>query len=281
MSTRVMQPLQWAFPSVPVDREVLSREPAQPSARPPLLFVHGACHGAWCWQDWMDAAAERGWASHAVSLRGHGASGGHAQIGRWKLRDYTHDVMQAVADLPAQPVLVGHSMGALVVRRVLARYRAPAAVLLAPAGARHGLGIAARHLSRHPATPARLLTMRPVRLHTDDLFAGPDPAAAAVARRLTPESPYAAWEIILPLPRPAASRSPVLVLHGGSDPLVGPVEGVRTARAYGTRARLFAGMGHDLMVEAGWRAPLGVMLDWLEQTLTAAPRPGHVTTATG
>lgn len=41
----------------------------------------------------------------------------------------------------------------------------------------------------------------------------------------------------------------------------------RAARRYGTRARFFRGMGHDLMLERGWRAPLDVLLRWLEVTL--------------
>jgi pimeloyl-ACP methyl ester carboxylesterase len=214
----------------------------------------------------MDAAAERGWASHAVSLRGHGGSGGHDRIRRWKLRDYTHDVMQAIADLPSQPVLVGHSMGGLVVRRVLVRYRAPAAVLVASAGARHGLSIAVRHVSRHPVSLLRIVAAQPIRLHDDDLFARDDPAADEVQRRLTPESPLAVMEIIM-RPRPAVARSPLLVLHGSDDPLVPAVEAVRVARLYGARAHVFRGMGHELMLERGWRSPLAVMLDWLEETL--------------
>jgi hypothetical protein len=45
---------------------------------------------------------------------------------------------------------------------------------------------------------------------------------------------------------------------------------VRNARHYGTRAHLFRGMGHDLMLDRRWREPLDLMLDWLEDTLSAA-----------
>jgi pimeloyl-ACP methyl ester carboxylesterase len=82
---------------------------------------------------WLPAAAERGFPAHAVSLRGHGASGGAELRARTLLRDYVHDVLQAAVTLPVRPVLVGHGLGALVVARALTRYPARAAVLLAPA----------------------------------------------------------------------------------------------------------------------------------------------------
>ena len=63
--------------------EVLSAVPAPASAGPtslpsppPLLFVHGSAHAAWCWADhFLPWFAERGWPAHAVSLRGRGRSG--------------------------------------------------------------------------------------------------------------------------------------------------------------------------------------------------------------
>jgi pimeloyl-ACP methyl ester carboxylesterase len=269
--TKVMEPMQWAVPPTPVACEVLSRLPARPTAKPPLLFVHGLSHGAWCWDEhWMPAAAERGWPCYAISYRGHGGSDGHDRIRRWKLRDYEHDVMQAVIDLPSPPVLIGHSMGALVVRRVLARYPAPAAVLVTPAGAGHGLSVLARLARRDPLNALRAVTLQSVRLDRRHLFSGLDPAdAERHERRLTAESPLAQLEITL-APRPARAHGPVLVLGAGDDALVPPHDVVRTARSYGTIAHLFRGMGHDVMLEPRWPEPLTLMLDWLDEQLEPA-----------
>jgi hypothetical protein len=42
---------------------------------PPILFLHGAAHGAWCWSEfflpWFD---EQGLECHAISFRGHVSS---------------------------------------------------------------------------------------------------------------------------------------------------------------------------------------------------------------
>lgn len=270
--TKVMDPLRWALPPVAVTTRTISRLPDGETSRPPLLFVHGLSHGAWSWDEhWMPAAAEQGWPCYAVDLRGHGASDGADRIRRWKFRDYEHDVLQAIVDLPSPPVLIGHSMGALIVRRVLAIYPAVAGVLIAPAGANHGLRVLARVARRDPANAARALTLQPVRLSRRNLFSDIDPAdATRHERRLTPDSPLAQLELTL-APRPSVSRAPVLVLGGSDDALVPVRDVVRTARSYATSAHIFRGMGHDVMLERRWREPLDLMLDWLD-THSRQPR---------
>ena len=44
-------------------------------ARPPLLLIHGASHGAWCWELWMRELPGHGRHSQALSRRGHAAQG--------------------------------------------------------------------------------------------------------------------------------------------------------------------------------------------------------------
>jgi alpha-beta hydrolase superfamily lysophospholipase len=59
-------------------------------------------------------------------------------------------VIAAATALPAPPVLVGHSMGGLVVQQVLARYAVPAAVLVAPIPAHPAVTSLAAIGRRHP-----------------------------------------------------------------------------------------------------------------------------------
>lgn len=50
--------------------EVLST--AQVPEHPPILFLHGAAHGAWCWAEhFMPYMEQQGLECHAVSFRGH------------------------------------------------------------------------------------------------------------------------------------------------------------------------------------------------------------------
>src|SRR5688500_13947644 len=77
--------------------ELLERRPAADGNRVPLLFVHGLGHGAWCWEQWMDAAAEAGHPAYAVSLRGHGGSPGRLRTAL--LSQYVDDVVRTASGL--------------------------------------------------------------------------------------------------------------------------------------------------------------------------------------
>ena len=88
--------------------------------------------------------------SYAMSLRGHGGSGGQTRWGAPHCAT-THDVLQVISSLDQPPVLVAHSLGTLVAQRVLQRYPARAGVLLTPIPAG---GI--------PATMVQVLRSKPV-----------------------------------------------------------------------------------------------------------------------
>lgn len=217
----------------------------------------------------MAAAAAHGWRTYAVSLRGHGHSARPERFALASLRHYQHDVLQAITQLPSPPVLIGHSMGGLVVQGVLERYRStPAGVLLASVPPRHGLGVLAS-LARHdPMMLAQALAGREITPRPSTMY-GPmmDPVEARRhLGRLGDEGWLATQQLVLPR-RVAGVRAPLLVLGGGCDRLVSPHAVVRTARTYGTRARLFRGMGHQLMLEPDWKSVLDTTLGWLEDTV--------------
>jgi alpha-beta hydrolase superfamily lysophospholipase len=215
----------------------------------------------------LPAAAARGWHGVAVSLRGHGGSERPERYRLATLRHYQHDVLQAITQLPAPPVLIGHSMGGLVVQSVLERYRAaPAGVLVASAPPVHGLGFATAMLRHDPATARRRRSSGPHRPRDGTFFgsAMPHDEARRHTARLGEEAVAAAWQVALPRRVPDV-RAPVLVLGGADDRLLSPRDVIRTARTYGTQARIFPGMGHDLMLGPGNLGVLDVMLDWLEE----------------
>ena len=113
--------------------EVISREPATKRFETPLLFVHGTGHAAWCWdENFLPYFAENGFSAHAVSLRGHGASEGREKLKWTSITDYVEDVFEAASGLPQKPVVVGHSLGGLVVVKYLEKHNAPAGILVAP-----------------------------------------------------------------------------------------------------------------------------------------------------
>ncbi|MEU8374384.1 alpha/beta fold hydrolase [Micromonospora sp. NPDC048894] len=259
---RILRGREWAHPVRPARREVLSAVPELDEGRPPLLFVPGFGHGAWAFAEhWLEHAASRGFPAYAVSLRGHGGS---EPAPGATLRAYTHDVVQAAAELPRQAVLVGHGAGALVVSHALARYPARAAVLVAPVLGGPATALAA--LRANPVGTLPALFGGALRLHRRQLFGRelPDADARRHLARLGRADRRAQWQLLAGRPaEPAVGHPPVLVLGSPDDRVVPPAALTRAAGRYGAAPLLFPGMGHDLMLDTRWQEPLDALLDWL------------------
>jgi len=256
--------------------EVVSRFPVQARPAPPLLFVHGAFHGAWCWDvHFLRFFAQHGYAAHAVSLRGHGQSEGREQL-RWtRLAGYVEDLGSAARQLPAPPILVGHSLGGLVIQKYLETSPAPAAVLLASVPPSGVLPLTLRLFRRHPAILTRvILTMRlyPIiatpalareALFSEGLF---EEALLSYWRQLQDESYRCFLDMLgLDLPTPAKVKTPLLVLGAAEDAFFNPGEVAATARAYGTEAEIVPATAHDMMLEPRWQATADRIRAWLDE----------------
>src|SRR4029077_7094646 len=62
----------------------------------PLLFIHGGCHAAWCWDEhFLDFFAEKGFRAVALSWRGHGRSALSQRRRSCSMTDYLDDVWLA------------------------------------------------------------------------------------------------------------------------------------------------------------------------------------------
>lgn len=215
--------------------EVISRQPASSPHPTPLLFVHGAWHGAWCWAEhFLEYFTAHGYTVHALSLRGHGASPGRNRL-RWtSLADYVADVAQVASQLPKPPVVIGHSMGGAVVQKYLETYPAPAAVLLAsmpPAGV---LATTLRIARRHPLEFAKtnlLLSLYPLigtpALAREAFFLSslPQDTLLTYFAQLQDESYRAFLDMMLfNLPKPKRVTTPVLVFGAANDTIFHPYE---------------------------------------------------------
>lgn len=79
---------------------------------PTYALIHGAGLGAWCWTGVIDALARRGHPAIAVDLPADNPDRG--------LLDYRDTVIDALASVAGDVVLVGHSLGGLTLPLVAA-----------------------------------------------------------------------------------------------------------------------------------------------------------------
>lgn len=265
--------------------ELISRLPARPNGLPPLLLVHGASSSAAIWEPhFIPYFARRGFTVHALSLRGHGRSEGGEALAWAGIADYVDDLRSVMAGMEETPVLIGHSMGGMIVQRLLGPGSpVPAAVLMASVPP-HGLWSCAWGMAlRHPFLVAQLGMLLTFGPHAADpgamrrlMFS--DRVSMEDARRyehlMQAESKRVGFDLYGPLPPPRRTDTPVLVLGAGEDRFFSPCEIRATARAFGTDAEIFPRMGHAMMLEPDWQEAADRIAGWLHDTLPSrCPAP--------
>jgi pimeloyl-ACP methyl ester carboxylesterase len=253
--------------------EVIDKGCVSDSHRVPLLFVHGAWHAAWCWDEhFLSFFADKGYRALAVSLRGHGGSPTPRRLRDCSFADYVEDVNSVADSLPRGPVVIGHSMGGVIVQKYLESHNAPAGVLMASMPPQGFLRSGLRWIKRHPLHFARMsITGKSLpyvstpQLARERFFSAhtPDSVVLNYAMRLQEESARSGVDGLRNLPRPQRVTTTMLILGALDDGAVTPKEVHATARAYRTEAEFFPNMGHNMMLEPGWAAVAERIDDWL------------------
>ena len=178
-----------------------------------------------------------------------------------------HDVVQVAARLPRQAVLVGHGAGALVVAgRWPATRRGPACWSRRSSAAGRTL-VAALRRNPFGTLPAlfggrlRLSRASAVQRRT----AGRGRRGGYLAR-IGGRGGRAQWQLLRARPAPSRRSATRRCWWSAARRPGGAAASLdRTAARYGGAPLLFPGMGHDLMLDAGWAEPIDAILDWLDK----------------
>lgn len=245
--------------------ELIRHQPKGGKRTTPLLFIHGAYSSARLWEPFfIPYFADQGYEALAVSLRGHGQSDGRDLLKQTRLRDYVSDVLSVVDGLASPPILIGHSMGGMVVQKAIQHRDFPGVVLMASPPP-HGIGssllsavlfnpLMAAQMGRMQAMGPEGATFDGAKraLFRDDT---PDEYIRRVLPPAEPEPHNVMMDMMgadLPPSRPRRDI-PVLVLGAGKDTCVTPSAAKATAWAFGTTAEMFPDMPHGMMLDPEWR----------------------------
>ena len=233
-----------------------------------IVMLHGASAGGWCFDTFRDVFEGKGWAVHTPDLIGHGRDkeGADRKLVGMGLADYRTDFAAVLSTLPPQPVLLGHSMGALLAQQLAASGLARALILVSPAP-RAGIlpsSDSEKDLSQSlMGIPSFWKTVIDPDFDLACFYSlnrVPKDRQRAVFDKFGPESGLAYFEMFFWMidERRAAAvetdavRCPVLCLSGTDDNLVSLATARATALPY--RDAQFweeAGHGHMLPVEPG------------------------------
>lgn len=254
--------------------EVLATGRETAIARAPIICIHGTGHAAWCWENFSNRFAAAGFATYAVSLRGHGANAGRERLASTSIADYVDDVRTVAESLDHAPILIGHSLGGLVVQKYLQQFPAAAAVLLAPVPAMGMLRANWQIAFRQPMALLRALARRDfAALYDSPQLTHELPFRASTPRayvdrytpRIGPESFRAALEMLLPLRGRRSFDCPLLVVGGTEDRIVPLAHVSRTASVFGATMVVVENAAHELMLDIGWEAVADRIKSWIEE----------------
>lgn len=225
------------------------------------VLVHGAAHGAWCWEEVATRLAARGHRVVTLDLPGHGRRA--AEVRRASVASYAQAVADAMArEGVSRGIVVGHSMGGIVIPKVaeLMPARVAHLVFLAAVVLPHGSSLSQTHVS----PPAREALRGMVAGRGDGTFLYP----AEIA--------WARWMGDLPREHPAAGRALASLTPQAVRPFVEPVDlrvfySMRVPRTY---IRCLRDAAVPPAKAAGYAARLGVTpidLDAAHDAMLSAP----------
>lgn len=259
--------------------EILQHQPSQPTHKKPILFIHGAFAGAWCWEEYfLPYFASQGYPAYALSLRGHGESEGIENLAFTSLDNYISDVRTAVETIGEEPIMVGHSMGGMIIQKYLEKYPSPAAVLMnsvPPTGLWTTIFYMAwsdpmlfsqlfllQNLSPRFATPSAVKHA----LLSEDVS---DDKLHKFFHHVQGESQRVMLDMMgLNLPHLAFKGPiPLLVLGAEKDAFLPPSVVEWTGHLYDAPSHVFPKTAHAMMLENNWKEIADYIITWLEKTI--------------
>ncbi|MDH6539900.1 pimeloyl-ACP methyl ester carboxylesterase [Streptomyces sp. SPB4] len=249
--------------------------------RTPVVFIHGAWLRASSWESWAERFTRHGFRTFAPGWPGEGLDAGPpvapdvlGGVGLDVLTDHYAAVVRA---LDTSPVLIGHSVGALVAQHLVGAEVGRAAVAIAPAPVGGvALPAEAARVWAPPAHAAESLVSLTARRFRQVVANAVE--AAESDRLFARHAMPAPRRLLADLAAPSASalpdtgnaaRGPLLLISGQEDRLV-PDSVTRTVyKAYGdcpavTDLKQFADRGHSLVLDSCWPCVADYVLTWLD-----------------
>jgi pimeloyl-ACP methyl ester carboxylesterase len=245
-----------------------NRKGSSPEMAKDIVMLHGANEGGWCFDRFEGVFETLGFTCHAPDLIGHGsdATDAKTRLVGVSMGDYLAQLRTLLKTFAAPPVLLGHSMGGILVQQLAVEGLARALILVAPAP-RAGIlpatdsekQLGQNMMSLGPfwntvINPdfdlAKSLTLNRV----------PEAEQRSVFDKFGPESGLAFFQMFFWMfdktnataVDTKAVRCPVLCLIGKDDKIVSPASARITVSAYpGSTFWQLDDHGHMLILEPG------------------------------
>ena len=268
----------------------------------PVVFIHGLWIHSASWAPWIELFAERGYDPTAPGWPGDsetvlGTRADPTDLDDIGIEQICHHYADFIETLDSKPIVIGHSFGGLIAQELLANDLAIGAVAIDPAPIK---GVKALPFSQlrsgfpvlgNPANKKRTVALTAKQFRYSfgnaiseeesnalfDAFTIPGPGrplfedATANFSRNSPAK----------VDTHHAPRGPLLLTSGSDDHTVPKAVTLEVLKMYEgnpgavTSYLEFAGRGHSLTIDSGWRDVAEATLEWLAaQGFTPTPASG-------
>jgi non-heme chloroperoxidase len=258
-------------------------------AKKSIVFIHGLWIHATSWQPWMTFFNGHGYQTLNPGWPGDSATVAESRanpqsIANRGVTEIADSYANVMASLSEPPVVIGHSFGGLIAQVLLGRGIAAAAVAIDPAPIKGVWQLPLSVLKASlPVLGNPFNLKKAFSLSFDQFRYG---FANAVPEQEAKEL-YDRWTIPAPC-RPLfqaatatfagsetkvntanTTRGPLLITGGENDHIAPPILGKASLEKYNksviTEFNLFAGRGHSLIVDHGWKEVAEYSLAWLNK----------------
>jgi pimeloyl-ACP methyl ester carboxylesterase len=261
-----------------------------PTAKAPIVFVHGLWLHGESWNKWIEFFRENGYDAVAANWPGDSETTVATRknpdaVAGYGVTEIADHIAGQLNRFGRKPILIGHSFGGLLAQNLLGRDLAAAAVAIdsAPIKGVPELPLSALK-SAFPVlgnplnfTRAVSLTERQFRFGFTNAvseqearelyakYAMPAPGRPLFQAATATFNPKSATKVNVA----NAARGPLLLISGAQDNTVPPVLVRSALKAYRksaavTELKEFAGRGHSLTIDSGWRELAEYSLAWLK-----------------
>jgi len=261
------------------------------TTKTPIVFVHGLWLHAESWKPWIEFFRQNGYEATAASWPGDAetteATRRNAEaVAGYGVTEIADHIAKQLKKFDKKPIAIGHSFGGLLVQNLLGRNLAAAAIAIDPAPIK---GVSELPLSTlksgfpvlgNPLNFSRAVSLTEPQFRfgftnavseqeAQELYAKyamPGPGRPLFQAATATFNPNSATKVDLT----NTTRGPLLLISGAEDHTVPPVLVKSALKAYrkstaATEFKEFAGRGHSLTIDSGWRELAEYCLDWMKR----------------
>jgi len=248
-----------------------------------IVFIHGLFVTNESWKEWEAFFQERGYTTYAPANPGHEGTPSELRnntpdsLGYVTLTDWVNKMEVFIATLPEKPILIGHSMGALVAQKLVEKELAEAAVVISsappkgvitlkPSFAKANLGLLNPFKGNSVFYPTKkwfhyAFTNTLSREASDKIF---DEFVVPESRNIPRETLKKAGKIDF-----KKSHAPMLFVSGKEDHIVPASLNKTNFKRYKDEKsirehKIFEGRDHFIAGEEGWEEVANYVYNWLK-----------------